>query len=151
IPREVRFEKVSLVAPPVTDQRSAPEPFVATSPFKVVVPRPSPATVALPAAPVPIDEPARVRIGTADGQTTIARVYGGEGSRIVELPDGRLGWPNELVRTNEPFQPVSADELAKLLQNGPYRHFGLVRTDHYLVFHTGTVEFAKQSGQMLES
>ncbi len=113
--------------------------------LKAIVPRP---LANLPALP---REVRRVRVGTEDGQTVVARVYGGDGSRVVVLPDGQLGWPNEMVYTNEAFRPDSADDLAKKLQDGPYRHFGLVRTEHYLVFHTGSAEFAKRSSQLLES
>jgi Protein of unknown function (DUF1570) len=96
-------------------------------------------------------EPRRVRVEMEDGRVVVARVHGGEGSRVVLLPDGSLGWPNGMAFTEEPFRPLTADQLVEALQNGPYRHFGLIRTEHYLVFHTSSPEFARQSSQLLES
>ena len=92
-----------------------------------------------------------VRVQVDDGRVVVARVYGEAGARVVLLPDGSLGWPNELVFTDQPFRPLTADELAVSLKDGPYRHFALLRTEHYLVFYTCTPEFARQSGQLLES
>ena len=85
------------------------------------------------------------------GRSLVARVHGGAGSRVVILPDGSLGWPNALIETDEPFVPLSADEMARDLAAGPYRHFRLHRTDHYLVFYNSSPEFARDSGALLES
>ena len=92
-----------------------------------------------------------VRVEVDDGRVVVARVHGESGSRVVLLPDGSLGWPNEMVFTDQPFQPMTANELATSLKEGPYRHFNLIRTDHYLIFYTCSPEFARQSGQLLES
>lgn len=104
-----------------------------------------------PKADVIPNGPKCVRVQVDDGRVVVARVHGEAGSRVVLLPDGSLGWPNEMVFTDQPFHPLTADELLVSLKDGPYRHFGLIRTEHYLVFYTCTPEFARQSGQLLES
>lgn len=96
-------------------------------------------------------EPRRVRVEVDDGRVVVARVHGAADSPVVLLPDGSLGWPNGMVYTDEPFRPMTADQLADGLKEGPYRHFGLIRTEHYLIFHTSTPEFARKTGLLLES
>ncbi len=106
----------------------------------------------LPIFPVSvIREPRRVRVGDDQGRATVAKVYGGPESRAVILPDGRLGWPNGMVYTDEPFRPLKPDQLAAQLQDGEYRHFQLHQSEHYLIFHTCSLAFAEQSGKLLES
>ena len=126
-----------LAAVPLRLRRSTPRP---TAPRPVLAP-----LVRL------ADEARRVRVADERGHPVVARVYGGPDSRVVLLPDGRLGWPNGMVYTDEPFAPRTAEQLADELATGPYRHFKRVRTDHYLIFHTCTDEFARQSGVLLES
>ncbi len=95
--------------------------------------------------------PQRVRIGDGSGRTMIARVYGGPESRVVLLPDGQLGWPNQMVYTDEPFQPLSADAMRESLLAGPYRGFQCKPTQHYLIFYQSSTRFADNSARLLES
>ncbi|MDB5352933.1 MAG: type secretory pathway, VirB10 component [Planctomycetota bacterium] len=95
--------------------------------------------------------PRRVRVGDEFGRAIVARIYGGPDSRVVTLPDGRLGWPNGMVYTEEKFTPITADELTRQLQDREYKHFQVHRTEHYIIFHTCSAPFAEQSGRLLES
>ena len=96
-------------------------------------------------------EPRRVRLGDDHGRTLVAREYGGPDSRMVLLPDGRLGWPNAPIYTDDPFRPFSPDDLREYLLDGPYKHYRVHQTDHYLVFYQGSEAFARDSGTLLES
>lgn len=104
-----------------------------------------------PTVPVLAAEARRVRVGDEQGRAVVARVYGGNESRVVMLPDGRLGWPNAMIYTDEPFRPLTADELRDALLVGPYKHFQVLQTDHYLIYYQGSAAFARESGTLLES
>ena len=94
----------------------------------------------------------RIVVGDADGRVMVARVIGERGREVVALlPDGRLGWPDGLVPTDEPFRPDTAGELRDRLLAGEYRGFAVRQTAHYLVFSRGSAEFAAASAQLLES
>ena len=110
------------------------------------------------ADPPPLPRPAnpagpkRVRVADRSGQVVVARVYGGEGSRVVLLPDGQLGWPNALVFVDEPFRPLTIADLREKLQAGELKDFPRVeQTDHYLVFSKASARFTEQSASLLES
>lgn len=81
----------------------------------------------------------------------VARVYGGPGSRVVLLPDGRLGWPNAMIYTDEPFRPARADAIRDALLAGPYRGFEARQTPHYLIISHCSRRFAEASARLLES
>ncbi len=66
------------------------------------------------------------------------------------LPDGQLGIPSMLVPTDQPFQPITAEELGKRLLNGPFKGYKLLKTDHYLILYQSTQAFAKNSGRLLD-
>jgi len=81
----------------------------------------------------------------------VARLHGQSGGKTaVVLPDGQLGFTTMPVPTDEPFQPATADELASLLQQGPFAEYSLLKTDHYLIFYQSTLLFAQDSGRLLE-
>jgi hypothetical protein len=99
----------------------------------------------------PSEVPRQVRVGDGTGKTLVARVYGAENPRVVLLPDGRLGFSNALIPTEEPFVPLGIDELRKQLEEGEYRGFAVVQSKRYLVFTKGSGEFAHGCARLLES
>jgi hypothetical protein len=93
----------------------------------------------------------RFKVRDKSGQCVIGRFHGQYGDEAaLILPDGQLGTTNRLVPTNEPFQPLAADELQTVLLAGPYADFLLLKTDHYLIFYKSTLAFAQDSGRLLE-
>ena len=57
----------------------------------------------------------------------VARLHGRYGDKTaLILPDGQLGFRNRLVPTDEPFQPLTADQLETLLQDGPFAEYNLL-------------------------
>jgi hypothetical protein len=97
-------------------------------------------------------EPARrVRVHDDKGRPVVARVYGGDDTGVVLLPDGELGWPTGMAFTDEPFQPASADAIAAELRAGAFASFQVRKSPHYLVLYAGTREFADASVNLLES
>lgn len=143
-------------ASPRPPERPSPPPPHRDDPLP-----PPPASVPLASNPPPppprpaeavVLGPKRVRVGDEHGRPLVARVYGGDGSKVVMLPDGSLGWPNRMVFTDEPFRPFDADELEDRLLRGEFRGFRVLRTPHYLiVHHTESFAFARDSGTLLES
>jgi hypothetical protein len=114
----------------------------------VASPLPSPPAV----TPVSID-PAeqQFRIRDETGRPVVARLHGQrDGQTVLILPDGQLGIPTMLCPTNEPFQPLTAEELLPRLREGPLGEFQVLRTSHYLIFYRSTDEFAEASGRLLE-
>ncbi len=102
--------------------------------------------VARPKAEVP-----RFSVRDETGQDVAARLHGRHGDRaLIELPDGKLGIPNALIPTDQPFVPATMDEVEKTLVAGPFADFQLLRTEHYLIFYQTTPEFARDSGRLLE-
>ena len=84
-------------------------------------------------------------------QCVVARLHGQYRDKTaLILPDGQLGTSSVLVPTDEPFQPLTADQLLPLLHNGPFAGYQLLKTDHYLIFYKSTDSFAKDSGHLLE-
>jgi hypothetical protein len=104
-----------------------------------------------PAAAKPKSDARRVRLVDDAGQMVIARVYGGDDSGIVELPDGQLGWPKRMDYTDEPFHALNMAELATKLSKRDYRSFEVKRTGHYLIFYQSSRAFADASAGLLES
>jgi hypothetical protein len=101
-------------------------------------------------APPPA-EPRRVRVTDETGAVSIGREYGPPAVAQVLMPDGRLAALVRPVYTQEPFQPLSLDQLRKQLVAGEYRGFEVERTEHYLVFYQSSPAFAKDSARLLES
>ncbi|HZW33531.1 MAG TPA: DUF1570 domain-containing protein [Isosphaeraceae bacterium] len=112
-----------------------------------------PATaVAKPTAPQPIPVPARrFRIRDESGHCVVARLHGQYRDQMALMqPDGQLGFPTLLVPTDEPFLPITAEELRARLQKGPYADYRVLTTRHYLIFYQSNTTFAEKSGGLLE-
>jgi len=84
-------------------------------------------------------------------ECVVARFHGQFGDKTaLLLPDGQLGTVSQLVPTDEPFQPLSKDQLRTLLHQGPFLDYQVLQTDHYLIFYKSTEPFARDSGRLLE-
>jgi hypothetical protein len=68
----------------------------------------------------------------------------------VLLPDGQIRYASNLVYTDEPFRPATADEVERQLLAGPYKDFHVLRTAHYVVFYQSSLRFAEASARLLE-
>jgi len=81
----------------------------------------------------------------------VARFHGQYGDETaLILPDGQLGTTKRLIPTDDPFQPLTADQLQTVLLDGPFAEYLLLKTDHYLIFYKSTLAFAQDSGRLLE-
>lgn len=146
--RPTVFDSLSLIDSEFADAvASRPEIAPRLSPFPIHLV----SSLTAPTLPPIPEEPRRVTIGNDHGQAMVGRVYGGSDSRVVMMPDGSLGWPNAMIFTDAPFVPLSRNELREQLATGPYRHFQVHETDHYVIFFQSTPQFAKVSGIILES
>jgi hypothetical protein len=71
---------------------------------------------------------------------------------MVMLPDGRIvAIDGERVYTDDPFVPLTTDELADRLASGKLTGFRQERTPHYLIFSRASDGFTKASAALLES
>jgi hypothetical protein len=113
--------------------------------------RPAPISVAGSIAVARSSMPRRFKVRDEFGHCVVARLHGqnGDESALI-LPDGQLGMTKRLIPTNEPFQPLTADQLQSVLLAGPYADYLLLKTDHYLIFYKSTLAFAQDSGRLLE-
>ncbi len=94
----------------------------------------------------------RILVQDESGVILVARLHGPESSRLVILPDGRLAWTRgTLARTSRAFVPLTIAEMAVTLQGQPNADFRQWTTDHYVVQYQGSEEYAKATGQLLES
>ena len=81
----------------------------------------------------------RFKVRDEYGNCVVARFHGQDGDKTaLILPDGQLGFANRLVPTDEPFQPLTADQLETVLREGPFAEYHLLKTDHYLIFYKST-------------
>ena len=97
--------------------------------------------------------PANERFKVRDGfdNCVVARLHGRYNDKTaLILPDGELGFWNRLVPTDEPFRPLSANQLQTLLHEGPYAEYNVLKTEHYLVFYRSSLAFAQDSGRLLD-
>jgi hypothetical protein len=93
----------------------------------------------------------RFKVRDEFGECVVARFHGQDGDRTaLILPDGQLGTPTRLVPTDEPFQPLTADQLETVLRNAPFAEYHVLKTDHYLIFYKSTLAFAQDSGRVLD-
>ena len=93
----------------------------------------------------------RFRVRDEYDNCVVARLHGRyDDKTALILPDGQVCYPNRLVPTDEPFQPLTADQLETVLRAGPYAEYNLLRTDHYLIFYKSTPAFAQDSGRLLD-
>jgi hypothetical protein len=105
------------------------------------------------AAPPETNPPEHTRFKVRDefGECVVARFHGQDGDKTaLILPDGQLGTPSRLVPTDEPFQPLTADQLETVLRNGPFAEYHLLKTEHYLILYKSTLAFAQDSGRLLD-
>jgi hypothetical protein len=114
-------------------------------------PPPPAAVVSSPATEPSAPPPKRFKVRDEFGNCVVARFHGEfGGNTALVLPDGQLGTPNRLIPTDEPFQPLTADQLQNQLTDGPFAEYQLLKTDHYLIFYKSTLTFAQDSGRLLE-
>ena len=93
----------------------------------------------------------RFMVRDDEGRPVVARLHGHrDGKTIVLLPDGRLGIPSMVVPTDEPFAPITADEMERRAQSGPFAEFQVVRTPHYVILYQSSKRFAEHQGKLLE-
>ncbi len=98
------------------------------------------------------DPPAGYRVRDEYGRSLIGRLYETAGNRVaLMLPDGRIGWTNRLVRSEEPFQPWTAQELVETLHPEEFADFEQHVSDHYVIFYQCSRRFAEDSAKLLES
>ena len=100
-----------------------------------------------------MSQPAKERFKVLDeyGKCVVARFHGTDGDKTaVIMPDGQLGFANRLVPTDEPFRPLTPDQLETVLRDGPYAEYNLMKTDHYLIFYKSSLAFAQSSGRLLD-
>jgi hypothetical protein len=111
-----------------------------------------PAQAAEPAPPASVvADVKRFRIRDEQGQCVVARLYGQYGDRTALLqPDGQIGFPTRLVPAEDPFKPVTKEDLRAHLQAGPYAEYQVLTTEHYLIFYQSSRAFAEDSGRLLE-
>ncbi len=136
--------------PKSEDVAMSPTPPISTLP--ATADTASPGIPTGPPCPAP-EEPKRLRIRTEDGRIVVARLHGTSGDKIsVLLPDGRIGFSSGLAETDEPFQPMTADQLRESLVNDPaLADFQVRQSAHYLVFFQSTPGFAEESIKLLEN
>jgi hypothetical protein len=92
------------------------------------------------------------KIRDENGETMVCRLHGQFGDKaVLVLPDGRLGIPNMLVPTTEPFRPFTADELLVRLRQDRLADFHVLQTAHYLILYQSSHSFAEQSSRWLEN
>jgi Protein of unknown function (DUF1570) len=114
-----------------------------------------------PARPEPLDDPVvaeskrpvakRFKVRDESGECVVARFHGQYGDKTaLILPDGQLGTPTRLVPTDDPFQPLTAQQLETQLRNGAFAEYHVLRTEHYLIFYQSTLAFAQDSGRVLD-
>ena len=106
----------------------------------------------VPANPIQPVEPRRLLVRNARGRAIVAREYGMlKGKPAVILPDGELGWPESLVVTDQPFVPLTMDEMKRdLLDDPEFAAFRVLRSEHYLIAYQCTDAFARSSVDLLE-
>jgi len=93
----------------------------------------------------------RYKIRDDSERCAVGRLHGQYGDKTtLILPDGQLGIPSMLVPTDQPFQPIGAEELGKRLLNGPFAKYKLLKTAHYLILYQSTQAFAEDSGRLLD-
>jgi hypothetical protein len=100
--------------------------------------------------------PERIKIRDRSGRVMVARLHGEhDGQSRFILPDGQLGIPTRLIPTDEPFRPLTQDELYDLLKRELFSTFESFKTAHYLIYFQAKSEssrmFAERSGALLEN
>ena len=116
-------------------------------------PAPVPATGTTETPSCPKAESRRLLVRDQKGRAIVAREQGMVKDRLaVMLPDGRIGWPSGQVVTQEPFVPLTMEQMRRSLLDDPeFTTFRLLQTTHYLIlYQSSTDTFARASGDLLE-
>ncbi len=126
---------------------------LAARPTADSAPPPSPAPVAVTGSTTDLGSLAsqRFKVRVPSGQCVVARYHGqfGRDTALI-LPDGQLGVTKRLIPTEQPFQPLTPEQLQTVLLDGPFADYHLLKTDHYLIFYKSSIAFAQDSGRLLE-
>jgi hypothetical protein len=78
-----------------------------------------------------------------------------DGGLMLQSDDGRI-WmiqPDQIINrqsNEEPFEPLTADEMAERMQEELPAGFSIYRTANYLIAHNTTDDYAKQVGLLFE-
>ncbi len=124
--------------------RSKPKPDIPSP----APPKPAESVADTPPAPTPAAT--RLMVRDRHGRPIVARVHGKLGPRTaVMLPDGQIGWPDGLIRTDQPFQPDSAERIEEELRE-EFPGFKTRREGHYVLVYQASEHFANASLQVLE-
>ncbi len=145
--------------PPPTPEPPPPDesdPNLGTNPATPPVPKgPVPVLAMLPLrsrAEVPSTEPRRILARDEEGRPVVTRVYvESDRNPVVLLPDGQIRWTEGEAFTQQPFRAATADEVRSALEEGPYRDFKVLPSEHYLVFYRCSPDFAAKSAHLLDS
>jgi Protein of unknown function (DUF1570) len=94
----------------------------------------------------------RLVVRDSRGRSIVAREFGILRDRLAAiLPDGQIGWPEGLVATQEPFVPLTMDQMKReLLEDPEFTAFRFHQTAHYLVVYQCGEPFARASAELLE-
>ena len=94
----------------------------------------------------------RLVVRDTRGRSIVAREFGILRKRLAAiLPDGQIGWPEGLVPTQEPFVPLTMDQMKReLLEDPEFTTFQIHQTAHYLIMYQCGEPFARASGELLE-
>ena len=115
-------------------------------------PQPHSPPDAIPTLPAGSTELRRLVVRDGRGRAIVAREYGLSKNRLAAiLPDGQIGWPEGLVDTQEPFVPLTMDQMRReLLEDPEFAAFRIHQTAHYLVMYQCSEPFARASADLLE-
>ena len=115
---------------------------MAVRPTADSTPPPSPAPVAVTGSTTDLGSLAsqRFKVRVPSGQCVVARYHGqfGRDTALI-LPDGQLGVTKRLIPTEQPFQPLTSEQLQTVLLDGPFADYHLLKTDHYLIFYKSSI------------
>ncbi len=84
-----------------------------------------------------------------EDQTEVAKVHAKVGDAyILLMPDGRLidRKVSEVQVTDQPFEPVDADELIKRLRVGPLADFNVMKSKNYVYLYNTSESYGRSLG-----
>lgn len=119
-------------------------------------PRVDPERFGLDMAQGELQEGGGRRVATVDeeGEPAIGLIHVQIGdSYVVKLPNGELvaRSPSEATPTDRPFEPMSKDDLAEQLMQGPLSNFSTKQTRRYLYIYNTSENFALATSRILET
>lgn len=93
----------------------------------------------------------RFRVRDQSGELVVARMYGRskDGTALL-LPDGQIGYCEKMIPTDEPFVPLSTDQIRNRLERTDYPDYRVLTTSHYVIFYQSREPFARDSAKLLE-